>query len=449
MEKEKGEKGRCCELKLRVSETFDLEKAVCSHGLFMMPPNYWHSPSKTFLRPLRLSLFHDYANDDADDHHHDHHASTSHLVSISHSQDDAQSLCIRVFGTRCLSSSQQEVLLDQVKRMLRLSADETMKVKGFQDICGEARERNFGRVFRSPTLFEDMVKCILLCNCQWPRTLAMARSLCELQLELQHQSCSVAVSDNHNEDVKFSKTESQLFIPKTPQIKESKRKSGGQITTSDTTKADRALQMCCDPCQNLNKIYEPDSCSLSYLQFPEDIGNFPSPRELASLNEGFLAKRCNLGYRASRILKLARSIVEGKIQLRKLEEACDGTECSTNYEMFSQKLMGIDGFGPFTCANVLMCMGFYHVIPTDTETIRHLNQVYSRKSTIKTIQKDVEEIYGKYAPFQFLAYWSELWHFYERRFGKPSEMLCSDYKLITASNMRMKRGGTGKRTKLS
>lgn len=174
MEKEKGEKGRCCELKLRVSETFDLEKAVCSHGLFMMPPNYWHSPSKTFLRPLRLSLFHDYANDDADDHHHDHHASTSHLVSICHSQDDAQSLCIRVFGTRCLSSSQQEVLLDQVKRMLRLSADETMKVKGFQDICGEARERNFGRVFRSPTLFEDMVKCILLCNCQLPHSLSLS-----------------------------------------------------------------------------------------------------------------------------------------------------------------------------------------------------------------------------------------------------------------------------------
>ena len=29
-----------------------------------------------------------------------------------------------------------------------------------------SREAGFGRVFRSPTLFEDMVKCILLCNCQ-------------------------------------------------------------------------------------------------------------------------------------------------------------------------------------------------------------------------------------------------------------------------------------------
>ncbi|GMJ08122.1 hypothetical protein HRI_004481400 [Hibiscus trionum] len=29
-----------------------------------------------------------------------------------------------------------------------------------------------GRVFRSPTLFEDMVKCFLLCNCQFSRTLS-------------------------------------------------------------------------------------------------------------------------------------------------------------------------------------------------------------------------------------------------------------------------------------
>lgn len=41
-----------------------------------------------------------------------------------------------------------------------------MRVIEFQMVHEEARVRGFGRVFRSPTLFEDMVKCILLCNCQ-------------------------------------------------------------------------------------------------------------------------------------------------------------------------------------------------------------------------------------------------------------------------------------------
>jgi 3-methyladenine DNA glycosylase/8-oxoguanine DNA glycosylase len=105
------------------------------------------------------------------------------------------------------------------------------------------------------------------------------------------------------------------------------------------------------------------------------VGNFPSPRELANLDESFLRTRCNLGYRAGRILKLAQSIVEGRIQLTQLEEVCQGASLS-NYNKFADHLKGIDGFGPFTCANVPMCMGFYHVIPTDSETIRHLRQVF-------------------------------------------------------------------------
>jgi hypothetical protein len=32
-------------------------------------------------------------------------------------------------------------------------------------------------------------------------------------------------------------------------------------------------------------------------------------------------------------------------------------------------------------------------------------QVHARKSNSQTVQRDVEYIYGKYAPFQFLAYW--------------------------------------------
>jgi hypothetical protein len=75
-----------------------------------------------------------------------------------------------------------------------------------------------------------------------------------------------------------------------------------------------------------------------------------------------------------------------------------------------------------------------------------LMQEHARNSTVQTVERDVEHIYGKYAPFQFLAYWSELWHFYEKSFGKLSEMPCSDYKLITASNMRSK-SGTKKRKK--
>lgn len=54
--------------------------------------------------------------------------------------------------------------------MLRLSEAEEKAVREFREVhgCGGGdRNGSFvGRVFRSPTLFEDMVKCMLLCNCQ-------------------------------------------------------------------------------------------------------------------------------------------------------------------------------------------------------------------------------------------------------------------------------------------
>jgi hypothetical protein len=56
--------------------------------------------------------------------------------------------------------------------MLHLSEGDEKTVREFQQMMkmmiGDEEERSFtGRVFRSPTLFEDMVKCLLLCNCQY------------------------------------------------------------------------------------------------------------------------------------------------------------------------------------------------------------------------------------------------------------------------------------------
>ncbi|XP_059652151.1 uncharacterized protein LOC132299497 [Cornus florida] len=456
---------------------FDLESAVCSHGLFMMAPNFWDPLTKTLQRPLRF---------DCDDNGEEVSVSSL-LVRISHPSDTPLSLHIRVFGTEFLSPQRQQSLLSQVRRMLRLSEYEERNAREFQKMYGgEAKERVVGRVFRSPTLFEDMVKCILFCNCQWSRTLSMARALCELQLELQHPSFNVLVCEAGDGANSRSQTaaKTERFIPKTPAGKESKRKLKGhksktnlatrfleanieteaeddatidcvemseslqgteKLSTNFTSsiKEEDNLNEQCNSCHTSAKNRKADSFSSSDLQSSKEtehysynmIGNFPSPRELASLDEKFLQKRCNLGYRASWILNLAQSVVEGRIQLRQLEEACDKPSLSI-YNELTEQLKEINGFGPFTRANVLMCMGFYHVIPADTETIRHLKQVHARNCTNQTVQRDVEAIYGKYAPFQFLVYWSEIWNFYEEKFGKLSEMAHSDYRLITAANMR-------------
>lgn len=455
--------------------TFNLEKAVCSHGLFMMAPNHWDPQSKTLQRPLRLGL------DDRE---------TSFIVRVSHPPMSPQELHIRVLGARSLCPRQRHSLLRQVSRMLRLSEEEGRRVREFQEAHGEAKERNFGRVFRSPTLFEDMVKCILLCNCQWSRTLSMAQALCDLQWELQHPESASSFIISENGNISSCQTsEIEHIIPKTPAMKEPKKTwkvneysetlvnsyaesktsegcidlkiSREEISDASHEKGKPSPSLPssdvehCDSEHNLTTTCNANCDPSSSFQSSEETlvnpctrsGNFPSPRELAGLDEKFLVKRCKLGYRADRIIKLAQEIVEGKIQLTELEDNC-GTLSLADCDKIAEKLKAIKGFGPFTSANVLMCMGFYHIIPTDSETIRHLKQVHAKKCTIQTVQRKVDLVYGKYAPFQFLAYWSEVWHFYEEWFGNLSEMSRSSYKHITAANMRPKaKNGRSKRRK--
>ncbi|XP_050387941.1 uncharacterized protein LOC126804725 [Argentina anserina] len=158
------------------------------------------------------------------------------------------------------------------------------------------------------------------------------------------------------------------------------------------------------------------------------LGTFPSSEELARLNgETFKELTKNvLGYRAKDILKLAKDVESGNIKLDELDEGLEDKDA------LLRKFMQIKGFGSFASANALMCVGLYHKVPADTETIRHLKEVHGRNNCNKdTVMKDVEEIYDKYAPFQCLAYWSELLDSYECKFGKLSELQSCAYHTIS------------------
>jgi hypothetical protein len=84
------------------------------------------------------------------------------------------------------------------------------------------------------------------------------------------------------------------------------------------------------------------------------MGDFPTPEELAKLDDWVLAKHCNLGCRPKRIIMLARSIVEGKVCLQNLEEICKMTiaglaaaeeviQCM--FERLNKELSALFGFG--------------------------------------------------------------------------------------------------------
>lgn len=108
------EKGRIAmrELELplgEAAESFRLEKAVCSHGLFMMAPNYWDPLDNTLTRPLRLSLDDDRSKSSSSSS-----SSGSVIVSISQQSERPGSLRVRVHGTDSISPQQEHALLVRV-----------------------------------------------------------------------------------------------------------------------------------------------------------------------------------------------------------------------------------------------------------------------------------------------------------------------------------------------
>ncbi|KAK7333933.1 hypothetical protein VNO80_30714 [Phaseolus coccineus] len=319
----------------KYKSTFNLEKAVCNHGFFMMAPNKWNPSTKSLQRPLRLM---------------DQRCSV--MVTISHPPGE-NNLHVHVHDVEVLSLEDQQAIL-ALSRMLRISDEDENAVIEFQKLYPEAKEEGFGRIFRSPSIFEDAVKSLLLCYCSWQRTLKMAKSLCELQLQLSRSN----------------RKKQQL------------------------------------------------------------VENFPIPKELLEISESNLQKQCGLGMRAGYIMKLAKKVEKNSI-MEKLEKE--------RSRFVHTRLIEFNGFGPFSVATTLMCMGKYEKVPADSETKRHLKEVYGIDSSEnQPLHKIVEEIYGKYTPFQCIAYWFEVVQNYEKSHGRLSELEESKYHTITGdySNKR-------------
>ena len=121
------------------------------------------------------------------------------------------------------------------------------------------------------------------------------------------------------------------------------------------------------------RVTNPRSKAKNSADEVQSIGNFPNSMELNILDEETLKKRCNLGYRAKIILELATSIENGEVKLQNFEKALDAESMEKIYDMLNKK----KGFGPFACANILMCIGYYQRIPTDSETFRHVKEVWA------------------------------------------------------------------------
>ena len=289
---------------------FDFGGAVCSHGFFVLAPNAWEPANRTLHTVITLS------------------------------DDLAAAVAIRESGPRRLLVTSPTKLTTRdaatiraaVRRMLRLDED----FSGFHTLCrsstshSTAVDNRFGRLLRSATLFEDIVKVICTCNVAWRQTVAMIAKLVE--------QWGVPAGDG-----------------------------GGR--------------------------------------------GFPTPARLATAGPAELKRVARVGYRADYLHTLAVDVVEGRLDLAAIERFDGPTEelCRT--------LRRIRGVGDYAAGNLCMLLGRYDRLAVDTEMLRLLKARHPRR---RFTPASLRRYYAAWQPYQFLAYWFELWQDYVARHGDSS-----------------------------
>ncbi len=289
---------------------FAFLSAVCAHGFFMLAPNCWSPRRRRLVTTITVD--------------------TSMAVTV---EIGATKNGVTVRGNGTTDKAQQATIRAAIRRMLRLDED----LSPFHALCrnskthAPAARARFGRLLRSASLFEDMVKVICTCNVGWTQTVGMVEKL------------------------------------------------------------------------------------VGYWGPPAADGTgrgFPTPQHLAALRPAELKGKARLGYRAEFIHRLARNIADGKLDLSAIENFTGPTVD------LIRMLREIKGVGPYAAAHLAMLLGRYDCLAVDTEMVRFFRQKHPRRRFTPTA---VEKYYQPWRPYQFLAYWFELWSDYVARHGRSEQ----------------------------
>ncbi len=146
------------QLKISTPSNFNFSRTAFSHGWYGLPPFSFDKESMQLQRVLQLS--------------------NGTLVSCTLTGRD-HVVDVRMVSNGKLTSGQRKEVAAQLRTCLRLDED----FKGFHAEAARHPEYKWiaqsraGRMLRSPTAFEDVVKMICTTNCTWALTTLMVTNL--------------------------------------------------------------------------------------------------------------------------------------------------------------------------------------------------------------------------------------------------------------------------------
>ncbi len=126
---------------------------------------------------------------------------------------------------------------------------------------------------------------------------------------------------------------------------------------------------------------------------------FPTPVAMVQAGEAFYRDVARTGYRGAYLVELARSVVEGEIDL---EAFATATPDELPDEELEARLLALPGVGPYAAAHIMMTLGRYHRLILDSWTRPTYAKLAGRKSVTDAA---IERRFRRFGAYAGLAFW--------------------------------------------
>jgi len=143
-------------LSIKAPPDYVFRRDACSYGYFLLMPNVWSPAAQTLTRPLHLE---------------------GGIATFVISQKAGKGGDVLARCDRALARAESNEAKRRIRRMLNLDDN---GIRAFHKVDPRWKRSGRGRLFRSPTLFEDIIKTVTSCNVAWTSTIRMNERFCEV-----------------------------------------------------------------------------------------------------------------------------------------------------------------------------------------------------------------------------------------------------------------------------
>jgi 3-methyladenine DNA glycosylase/8-oxoguanine DNA glycosylase len=136
-----------------------------------------------------------------------------------------------------------------------------------------------------------------------------------------------------------------------------------------------------------------------------DIHCFPTPVAIAKKTEAYFTNTVKLGYRAPYVLKIAKMVSKGALNVESWKTD------ARPYEILKKEILALPGAGPYVAENLLRLLGKYDGLGVDSWVRGQLQKMWNNRK--QPDDKKILKQYKKFGEYKGLILWCDVtrsWH---------------------------------------